>query len=195
MRMDVRTFNIDQLSTGMHQWPSETSAGHDGILYSLTSGSPRYGIQRSDASSLENIGGQMELRDDRDLRVDGRGVTATTSGDIFVADWSGQIHEFSPDGTFRRRFSTGLNDQLDINLRSDGLLAVGDRFGRFAITDTSFSTVANINVGSSQTYVGFVTPPPGPAVPEPSTYAMAVMGALGLGLFAWRRHPRRAATD
>ena len=71
---------------------------------------------------------------------------------------------------------------LTYNLRDDGLLVVGSRFGTVALTDTSFDSLSSFRVGSGLAYVFLVATP----IPEPA-FGTRFLGLLLLGFLRVRR--------
>ncbi len=165
----------------MFNGPSETSVGHDQLLYSINSGSPRYRVQRTNPVSLANIGSEFEVRDAAGTRLDGRGLAVTPSGMLHVADWNGQIYRYDSAGGYSGEMTTGVSNLLDLNLRADGRMATGGRFGQVALTNVGFDPPSILTVGTGLTYAAFVTNP----IPEPAGFVLATL--LGLGLVVLRR--------
>lgn len=176
-RINVNTFQVDTFDIPIFG-PAETSIGRDGLLYSVKAGTGSNVIQRSDPTSFASIGGSFGLADPALKRPDTRGIAVTESGDIYVADWAQRrIVHFDSDANYVNELSIGVSP-TDLNLRGDGVLAVGGRFGEVVITDTSLSSFTTFDVGDGVVFVGFVAPP---QVPEPSsTIAILSLGLFGL---------------
>lgn len=183
VRMDATTLTVETFNIGMFNGPSETSVGRDLLLYSISSGSPRYRVQRTDPLSLANVGPEFELRDASGSRLNGRGLAVTEDETLFVADWDGRIYVFDSQGTFISDFATGIRSLNELNLRSDGMLLAANRFGEVVLTDTAFSFARTFDAGSGQGYATFVTIP----VPEPVAESIALI-LLVISAFANHRH-------
>lgn len=185
VRMRVTDFHVEQFDIGMSNGPSETSVGLDGLLYSINSGSPRYRIQRTDPISLLNIGEEFWVRDANNVRLDGRGLAATASGELFVADLDGYIYQFDAEGNYIRNRFTGISSPIELNLRDDGVMVVGGRLGEIAITNTSLGTVSTLRIGDDRVYAGFVVTP----VPEPASLVVILASAIVLFCTSSRTQP------
>ncbi len=150
--------------------PIDLTVGLDGLLYVLSpGGSPggrtvdvydpeTYALIRS--IDLTAIFGWTEHRA---LAVD-------YNGDLFLANWFGDIRHVSADGVLLNTISppcgwTGRDldcSFTDINISENGQLALGTRFGEIILTDVYFSTTARFEIGDRTTFVDFVPLPPQP---------------------------------
>ena len=173
VRMDTNTLVVETFDIGMFNGTSETSVGQDMLLYSINSGSPRYRIQRTDPSTLQNVGAEFDVRDSTGSRLNGRGLAVTRDGTLYVADWDGRIYVFDESGTYLEEFATGFNNLRELNLRSDGVLVASSRRGDIVVTDIDFSFRSTFSLGSGVTYSGFVTS----SVPEPASLPIAAIVA------------------
>jgi hypothetical protein len=188
LRVNVATFQERTFEIQMTIPPSETAAGLDGFLYSISSGSPRWFLQRTDPATFGNLGAEMQLRDASGMAIDGRGLAVTADGMIYVADFDGHIYRFDSVGSYAGRINTRVSNLLEINLRTDGRIVAGNRFGEVVVTDLSFSFVSTFNVGTGLVYTAFVYP-----LPEPSAGALLFMGVAMMGAIVRRRRQRGAA--
>lgn len=150
----------------------DLTIGLDGLLYVLSpGGSPNgrtvdvydpdtYALVRS--IDLTTIFGWTEHR----------AVAVDYNGDLFIADWDGEIHHVSalgalldtinpPCGWAGRDLACSFTD---IDISENGLLALGSRFGEIILTDINFSTTARFEIGDRTTFVEFVPLPPQPTV-------------------------------
>lgn len=92
-------------------------------------------------------------------------IAVDYNGDIFVADWSGNLHHISRatltvtdtiTPICMRRGSPVNCEIYDIDISEDGLIAIGTMFGEVFITDTSFSSISTFSVGSDGVFVEWV---------------------------------------
>jgi hypothetical protein len=87
-------------------------------------------------------------------------------------------------------FTTPADVSRDVNLDMNGAAAFigsGPQQALLAVTDTSEGTFASRHVGILSGVVTYSSTPLTPAVPEPSTWAMMLIGFAGLGYAAARR--------
>lgn len=185
--LNLSAFQNPPLSVSGFNGPSEINFGLNGLLYAVNAGSPQHDLLLLHPDGFDVLD-RLELRNESGIRLDARGVAATRLGDLFVADWNGIIYHFAADGQLRNSIATGASNLLDINLHPDGTIIAGSRFGDVIVTDTSLDSVRRFSVGRGLTYVGFAEPIP--AVPEPSSAALLVLGLMG-GVFGLRRRSAR----
>ncbi|MEZ6072969.1 MAG: PEP-CTERM sorting domain-containing protein [Pirellulales bacterium] len=178
-RMSVDTFDIEVILQG----PNEVSVGRDGLLYMINGGSPRNMLSRAERQTGYRIGEILELFNSRGGYIDGDGLTATASGEIYIAASDSRIYHFDKlDGHPIADIYTGANGHVDINMRSDGMLIAGSLSGDVVVTNTNFSSISTFNVGS-HAYTAFVETP----IPEPTTLTLAALGLLGVVCCRCRR--------
>jgi hypothetical protein len=99
-----------------------------------------------------------------------RSVAVDHNGDVFIADWDGEIHHVTAAGDLVQTIAPpcDLNGREifcsfnDIDISPSGQLVLGSRFGEIFVTDTSFSTVSRFEVGTRSAFVEFVPEPPAP---------------------------------
>lgn len=147
----------------------DLTLGLDGLLYVLSpSGSPggrivdvfdpdTYAFVRS--LNLADIFGWTEHRS----------IAVDHNGDIFIADWDGEIHRVSAAGQLIATItpecqwsgSPSYCSFNDIAISADGQLALGSRFGEIIVTDVDFASVTRFQVGDRGAFVEFV-PAAGP---------------------------------
>lgn len=139
--------------------PIDLSIGLDGLLYALYPGGSPGGreldvydpltLDRVDSVSVADIVGFSGHRS----------VAADAMGNIFVADWSGNLVKFNRDGDVLAQTNIcvpGQNCNLyDIDVASDGRIAVGDRVGGITLTDVDFVGFSKFFV-SDGAFVSFV---------------------------------------
>jgi hypothetical protein len=119
--------------------------------------------------------------------ADLRGVTADQDGRIFAVTWDEMLYEFDRDGNVVNSidvnpFMSGLGDPHDIDIRGDGSILFGHRFGKFYLTDVNLENVIEYTAsGFESTFVAFVN-----VVPEPGSAAVS----LGLMFLCCRRRSR-----
>ena len=89
-----------------------------------------------------------------------RGVVSNAIGDIYVVDWFGDLHWLDGDGTpiltLDLTLSGAASQLMDIAIREDGVIAVGDWFGGVTLTDDSLSAPTHFaTVGVNGVFVDF----------------------------------------
>ena len=102
-----------------------------------------------------------------------RSIAVNYNGDIYVADWDGEIHHVSAAGELVQTIAPpcdwiGRDIQcsfFDIDISETGQLALGSRFGEIIVTDVGFSSVSKFSIGDRGTFVAFA-PNPQPTVVE-----------------------------
>lgn len=180
VRVDLRDMTFQIIDYDLVVGTAEASVGLDGVLYAYNTGSPRYSMRRVNPSTLEFLDDRpISLLNLAGNRTNARGIGATAEGDIFVADWNGYIYRYDETVQLTDALQTGAGNNHDLDIRSDGTIIVGNRFGNVTVTNTDFSALTTIPTGASQSYVAFVT------VPEPSIASSSA--ALLLCLIGFRR--------
>lgn len=137
----------------------DITLGRDGLLYALRS---VYGaldvVDPATFTILRSV--------DLGHTSGSRGVIANADGMIYMISWDGYIAHYDSDGVLLNTLFIG-GDLHDIDMDDTGRLIVGSRFGQVYITDESLSTFNEITVGSTNTFVAFVTPLSPIDVPAP----------------------------
>ncbi len=103
-----------------------------------------------------------------------RSIAVDYNGDLFVADWDGQVHHVSATGELVQTISPPCDwigfeiacSFNDIDISETGQLALGSRFGEIVVTDVYFSSVSKFQVGDRSAFVEFVPLPPQPTAVE-----------------------------
>jgi sugar lactone lactonase YvrE len=114
------------------------------------------------------------------------GLAFDAHGNLFVSEFAtGIIYKYAQSGD-RTTFATGLSDPEDLRVDSSGNL--------FEVDNASGNVYKFTSTGSRSLFAGgFATGVAGPhslafgPVPEPSTWLLAALGAMGL----WRLHRRQ----
>jgi hypothetical protein len=153
--------------------PIDVTMGLDGFLYTLAPGGNPCGttINKYDPISLEYID-SIHLTDIFGW-TEHRSIAVDYNGDIFIADWDGDVHHISKDGvlidTIRPTCDwIGYNTPcvfLDIDISQNGEIALGTLFGEIFLTDNNFSSISKFDVDGGGAFVEFVPV----AGPEPTT--------------------------
>ena len=128
----------------------DTTMGFDGLLYALSSGEST--VTSFNPSTLAQVGTLT-------LAMDCRGIAVNAAGHVFGASWDGNIYHFDPTGALLGTLPTGTSLN-DIDLTSDGKIAVGARFGEVTLTDESLATKTTFMTQGDSAFVAFTTPPP-----------------------------------
>lgn len=143
---------------------AEISAGFDGLLYALDSGSPRHGVRVLDPESLDIVR-EFELLDNLGSRIDARGISVSADGKIYVLTFDGDILVYSSTGVLELTALSLITRTADLDLREDGTLIGGGDDGQFFIHTVDELGVSNpmiVDLPSSSfdsTYVAFVDSP------------------------------------
>jgi hypothetical protein len=185
---DVVTRATDWGPSNVDTWNGlgEVTVGLDGLLYILGNGFPRDVIRVVDPHTNEIIREMKGLIRDpvTRQRMDAHGIAVSASGDIYIADNYNRIDHYTPDGRILNSIVPGVVTPTDIDLRPDGTLIVGSRFGAYAIGDTSLTSFKLFNgLYGELSYVGFTDA----IIPEP-----AVMILFAGAVFIASKRPRRA---
>lgn len=145
----------------------DLTLGLDGLLYVLSpGGSPggrtidvydptTYSLVRS--IDLTAIFGWTEHRS----------VAVNDNGDLYIADWDGEVHHVDAAGQLVQTVSPFCDwigrdiacSFYDIDISESGQLALGSRFGEVIVTDTGFSAFSKFQIGNQGTFVEFVPNP------------------------------------
>ena len=138
---DLTTIQLTGRSVG------EISAGLDGRLFALDSGSPRPGIRVVDPETLDVVD-TFGVPFVSDLR----GIGSLPNGEIVVADWDGMLKRYTSRGeTELASVASGAFNLLDVSVAVDGTVAAGGRFGDVVLTDANFSSIRVRQLPSSNT--------------------------------------------
>ena len=125
-----------------------------------------------------------------------------SNGDLLVADSSATLL-LNSSGTIIHTFDFNDNGMFSLDVTQDGKYFWTGSFNTGNIYEVSladFSTVETIATGSSELYGVSVYGEyqsgggGGGGVPEPSTWAMMLLGFAGLGFAGYHRHARVAAS-
>jgi Domain of unknown function (DUF4347)/Cadherin-like/WD40-like Beta Propeller Repeat len=146
----VRFNLIDGTSTrfasGVSEEFRDLTIGLDGNLYALGNYGPVYVYDPVTLAFIKLINLSF---------VDHRGIAADANGDIFTADWDGNVNRFTPTGQLVKRTAAGGTSLNDINIAASGQLWMGDRNGKVITTDPLFNSFSNWNSsGANGVFVG-----------------------------------------
>lgn len=179
--------------------PIDLNLGLDGLLYALYPGGSPGGrsLNVYNPATLEKIR-EIDLVASLGWGVDRRSVAVNAVGDLFVATWNGELFHLNSEGVLLDTLElecvglfSGSCSLYDVDISTNGMIALGSRFGDVLVTDESFSNVQSFLVGDSDTFVSIIPetePTPLPVtVPEPS----AVLGFLGLSSLGVRELLKR----
>jgi hypothetical protein len=136
--------------------PIDLNIGRDSLLYVLSPGGSPEGriVYRYDPVKL-NLIDTMELT--VILGWTGhRSVAAAENGDMFLADWDGDIQRVSQSGEVKKSIKT-LGFYNDIDITRDGRLILGDdKWSNLLVYDSSLALSDSVKIPSSNGI--FVTP-------------------------------------
>ena len=174
-----------------HSEPIDLTLGLDGFLYTLSPGGSPGGrtVEKYDPATNAflasiDLTGTFGWTEHRTIAVD-------WNGDMFIADWDGEVHHLSQSGVLISTINpvcdwSGTDipcEFIDIDISEAGSIGLGTRFGEVFVTDTGFSNITTFDVGSDNIFVEFVPL----AVPLPASIWMFGSALLGLfGLFRKR---------
>ena len=99
-----------------------------------------------------------------------RSIAVDANGDVFVADWDGEIHRISAAGALLQTVSPPCDwigfdiacSFFDIAISESGQLALGSRSGEVIVTDVDFSSVSKFRLLDAGSFVEFVPLPAQP---------------------------------
>lgn len=102
-----------------------------------------------------------------------RSIAVDYDGNLFIADWDGEIHRVSAAGELVQTINPPCDwigfeikcSFYDIAISETGRLALGSRFGEIIVTDVNFSSVSKFQIGNRGAFVEFV-PNPQPTTVE-----------------------------
>ena len=134
----------------------DLTIGGDGLLYGLDgSGLPGNQV------TVYNPVTMAQVRTFALPFNDYRGIAVSASGDVFASGWDGTISHMDSSGKLLASVTTPVNNLESIDLRSDGTLVVGSRFGDVLLADTSLNaaTITHFNASSVQgAFAAFAAP-------------------------------------
>lgn len=152
-------FDLDTgSSVRFDNWYSYTdlTVGQDGLLYAQSHRTIR--VYDPDTLALQrtvqlpfSINGQSQVY---------RGIAVNDSGDIFAASWKEQVHQFDANGNVQQSITVPEPEPFfgsftDIDLSSDGELALGTSWGWVVRMSDTFTNVSMFDTGSSSVFVAF----------------------------------------
>jgi sugar lactone lactonase YvrE len=168
----------------------QLAVGKDGLLYAQTPPTSPGGFQL-DVYDPTTLAFLRQI----DLGQDLRSIAVDQNGDIFATNINDpNIYEFDPNGVLLRTLTTSIRGLSEIELDDSGRLVAASG-GTLVVTDTSLSGFTTLDVGTISpvdTFIAFVEPPRGLAVPEPSSLTLVGLAIPGLAGYAWRRRKRHA---
>jgi len=192
VRFDLSDSAATRFATNLE--PIDLTVGLDGLLYALYPGGSPEGrfvdvfdpitMSLLEQISLASIFGHTGHRS----------IAVDTNGDMFIADWDGEVHHVNQTGALIDTISPTCDwigfdihcEFYDIDISETGELALGTRFGEIFLTDTSFSTISTFDIGNSGVFVEFAAT----VVPEPSV--ITLFGIGGVIFIATRRRKAHA---
>lgn len=164
---------VSSISSAVAQDVAFDSAGN----IFISNGSPTNTVSKYNSSGtfLSTISGNMN---------NPYGLALDASANLFVANLNTNVSEFNSAGTFQRSLSPSSGDA-----RANDTLV--DSLGNLYVTNYYDNKISKFD--SSGNFVFSWSTPSNPrfmAVPEPSTYAMALAGLACGGFSMWRRRKR-----
>ncbi|MEW8202530.1 MAG: hypothetical protein AB2697_07660 [Candidatus Thiodiazotropha endolucinida] len=173
----VVTFNTDSGTAFRFADGTESidlTIGLDGLLYVLSPGGSPGG--RTIDVYDPNTYGFVRLVDLTSIFgwTEHRSIAIDVNGDLFIADWDGEIHKVNANGDLLQTISPACDwigretpcSFTDIDISETGQLALGSRFGEVIVTDVNFSSVSKFQIGDRGIFVEFVPQPAGPTEVE-----------------------------
>ena len=114
------------------------------------------------------------------------GLAVNSSGDLYVANWNNStITEYNASGSLIGTIFAGLNHPTGLALNSSGDLYVANLNNTITGYNPSGSLIGTISTSiDSPTFLAFGS---SSAVPEPSSFVLLGIGALGCGGYGWRK--------
>jgi Domain of unknown function (DUF4347)/Cadherin-like/Putative Ig domain/WD40-like Beta Propeller Repeat len=145
VRFNLTDGTSTRFASGVSEEFRDLTIGLDGNLYALGNYGPVYVYNPVTLAFIKSINLSF---------VDHRGIAVDENGDIFTADWNGNVNYFTPTGQLVRSTAAGGTSLNDINI-VNGQLWMGDRNGKVITTDTSFSSFSSWNSsGTNGVFVG-----------------------------------------
>ncbi|MEM9080783.1 MAG: hypothetical protein AAGC74_08850 [Verrucomicrobiota bacterium] len=152
--------------------PIDLTLGYDGLLYALFPGG-------SPEGSFIDVFDPMTLQPLRTISLADtfghtghRSIAADANGNVYVADWDGDVQIIDSSGNLIDTLPT-LASHNDIALSTDGSLALSTRFNGIYTTDTNFSNPAPIST-LENAFVAYIVPEPA----APSLLGLAILSIL-----------------
>ncbi len=158
VRFDTATDTATPFATSTAY--NNVAVGLDGKLYAIRSSGAIINVYDPTSMNL------LESVDVSGVSTDPRGVAVDAAGNIFTADWNGDIDEFDGDGDLLNSLNPSDGDLTSIALASDGQIIAGTSLGDLIVTDESLSSpsIFPTNESGTEAYVALVTPQMSPAV-------------------------------
>lgn len=181
VRFDLTNSTVTRFANNLSS--NDLNIGHDKLLYVLTEGSnPGKRIDVYEPTTMQFVR-TLDLSSLFSPVVDFRSIAVNAAGEIFIADWNGNVQKLSANGAVLDSISLfGIArspNLVDIDLSRDGMIAVGDRDGGVTIMNSDFTSISTFGIGFDEAFVGFV--------PEPSTGMSLVMIFGGVATYRRRR--------
>lgn len=185
-RIDVRTFEVQGYGLGQDRSPGSSNfaanvaVGLNGALYMTEPISPSHRVHVNDPADLSDLSTVELFLSNQTTRANVGGVTADENGNIFAADFSGQVHKYNSAGTYIGSHLIDPQPLSDIDLNAAGQLVVSGRDDVF-VTDTTFGSITRISTdfsGLNGFNVAWVRPPAS-SIPEPAALFLLIGGAVG----------------
>lgn len=174
VRFDLTTGSAVRFAEGTNY--DDLTMGLDGLLYA--------GAAVYDPTTLTQVR-SLSFYPSGDVR----GMAVSAAGDIFTADWNGQIARYDSGGQLLGSLSTG-HSLTDIDINAAGELVIGSRLGIVFVADQSLSGFSSFEVGGGYwptVHVAFTADAVAAPVPEPTTHAMLMAGLGAVAYFARRK--------
>jgi PEP-CTERM motif len=194
IRFNVNDFSAVRFASGSQNGPGDyiqLTIGGNGLLYAEFPGTSPGGnhVDVFDPTTLA-----FQRRIDLGF-LDLRSIAVDENGNIFAVSFGDRrIFEFDPGGNLLRAVNSPLNGFTDINIDANGRIVASSGFGStILLTDESLASFSTFDPGTlgTNTFVAFVEPPLGLAVPEPATLWLLGVGVVSLSVGAWKQRRRR----
>ncbi len=133
VRFDTTDFSATRFAEGDDY--IDVAMGHDGLLYGLDQD---FYVHAFDPYALTEV---------KSMRLDVthlyRAIAVDADGDLFCAAWNGSAYHYDPSGDVINSLETGVTNLSDLDLRSDGAIAMTAWLGPVKVTDTSLTSITH----------------------------------------------------